>query len=60
MGFYNIFNFLSWGKKKMSCIVLVMRLIDFFDKFDEGSVIVDMDFIKVLDYIIKMLCYKLD
>lgn len=60
VGSYNIFNFLSWGKKKTSCTAPAMRLTDSFDKSDEGSVIADTDSIKVLDYTIKTLRYKLD
>lgn len=54
---------MSWGKKKNGIgNVIIKLMMDFFLEFDDVvSVKIDyFDFIKVLDYIIKMLCYKLE
>ena len=59
-GSYNIFNFLSWGKKKAGNIGAGATMKESFLDSDLGSVKADSDSIKVLDYTIKTLRYKLE
>lgn len=58
-GTYNIFGFLRWGKKKSSSAA-AQKLNESFQSDMEGSVQGDTDSIKVLDYTIKTLRYKLE
>ncbi|XP_024401295.1 uncharacterized protein [Physcomitrium patens] len=58
-GTYNIFNFLSWGKKKSGASAAAIKLNESFQS-DMGSVKADSDSIKVLDYTIKTLRHKLE
>lgn len=59
-GSYNIFNFLSWGKKKGGNGGGTTLKTESFLDSDLGSVKADSDSIKVLDYTIKTLRYKLE
>ncbi|KAG0568633.1 hypothetical protein KC19_6G034600 [Ceratodon purpureus] len=59
-GSYNIFNFLSWGKKKAGGGGGTTPKQESFLDSDLGSVKADSDSIKVLDYTIKTLRYKVE
>lgn len=57
-GSHNMFNFMSWGKKKSN--VGGSKVNELFQVIEQGSVRLDSNSFKVMDYTIKTLQFKLE